>query len=105
MNTQDTILLQNIAEEIVSQGAWCGHMTAIDYMEEYYEPFLKLLTKAGISIKYFEELHEETKKAASNVTSWLDEKATEEFDALDIKYFNEFINLCKKAADELNIEL
>lgn len=105
MNTQDTILLQNIAEEIASQGAWCGHMTAIDYMEEYYEPFLKLLTKAGISIKYFEELHEETKKAASNVTNWLDEKETEEFDALNIKYFNEFINLCKEAADELNIEL
>ena len=105
MNTQEITLLQNIAEEIVSNGAWCGHMTAIDYMEEYYEPFFFFLSKAGISIKYFEELHDETRKEQSKVKNWLDDKEIEIFDALDIKYFNEFINLCKQAADELNIEL
>lgn len=105
MEKADIKLIQTIAEEIASAGVWSGHMTSIEYMEEYYEPFLKLLYKASIPCGYFKELHDETKDAFKKVTNWLDETETEAFDFLDLKYFNEFTNLCETITTKFNIEL
>ena len=105
MNTKEILLINNIVDEIESTGAWYGHMSAIDYLEDYYRPFLKLLEKYGIPSKGLELLHDKALEEEGTVDNWMNDVAIETFEELDNEYFNEFTRLCHEAVEKLNIEI
>lgn len=105
MSTRESKLLKYIIDEIESAGAWYGHMSAIDYMEGFYAPFLKLLDKLGIQSKSLELLHDKALEEKENVDNWMSDIAIETFEELDEEYFNEFTKLCYEAVEKLDIEI
>lgn len=99
------MLLDTLTDAIAASGAWIGHMSAIEYLEEYYEGFLSLLEDEEISSDYLRMLHDKAFEEKEDIDNWMNDTEVMEFEALDEKYLNEFTKLCHEAINKMGIDL